>query len=64
VAFTSDAAWDPTTLDNVTDFTVLNKNLILSRADEYFGARLSDTGEKGTKLLRKCLWNVAMAIDS
>ena len=38
VAFTSDAAWDPTTLDNEMDLTVLNKNSILNRADEYFSA--------------------------
>ena len=40
VAFTSEAAWDPTKLGN---------QMGLKRIDEYFGARLSDTGEKGTQ---------------
>ena len=47
VAFISDVAWDPKTLENETDLTALNKNLILNRADEFVGARLPDTGEKG-----------------
>ena len=68
VAFTSDAAWDPMTLDTETDLTVLNKNLILSRANEYFGARLSDTGEKGTQriiakmLMERCYGNRQLSV--
>ena len=52
VVFTSDAAWDPTTLDNEMDLNCI---------DEYFGTRLSDTGEKGTQriiakmLMERCL---------
>ena len=46
--FTSDVAWDPSLLDNETDLGILNNNLNLHHGDENFGARLSDTGEKGT----------------
>ena len=35
-------------LDDETDLGILNNNLNLTRGDENSGARLSDTGEKGT----------------
>ena len=40
VAFTSGAAWDPSTLDNETDLTVLNKNLSRHWVPYAFGTLL------------------------
>ena len=48
VIFASDVKWDPSILENETDLGILNNNSNLNRGDENFGARLSDTGEKGT----------------
>ena len=48
VIFTSDVAWDPSILENKTDLGILNNNLNLHHGEGNFGARLSDTGEKGT----------------
>ena len=49
VIFTSDVAWDPSLLDNETDFGILNNNLNLNHGDLHFGARLSDNRENGTQ---------------
>ena len=62
VIFNSNAAWDPSLLDNETDLGILNNNLNLNRGDLHFGARLSDNGENGTQriiakiLTKNLLW--------
>ena len=48
VTFTSDVTWDPTVLDDETDLTMPNDNLIVDIDEEYYDARSSDTGEKST----------------
>ena len=49
VVLTSDVTWDPTVLDNETDLSVPNDNLIVDIDEEYYDARSSDIGEKGTQ---------------
>ena len=41
--------WDLTVLDNETDLNVPNDNLIVDIDEEYYDARSSDIGEKGTQ---------------
>ena len=44
VVFTSDETWDPTVLDDETDLTVPNDNLIIKILDEEFiSTHSSDT---------------------
>ena len=67
VAFTSDAAWEPMTLDNETDLTVLNTNLkfsIMPTMNTLVHACQTLGRKAPSALLRKCLWNVATAIGS
>ena len=55
---TSDVAWDLTILDNETDLNVHNDNLIVNIDEEYYDARLSDIGEKGTqRIIAEMLWD-------
>ena len=59
VVLTSDVTWDPTVLDNETDLNIPNDNLIVDFDEEYYDARSSDIGEKGTQcILRKCSWTI------
>ena len=49
VVLISDVTWDPTVFDNETDLSVPNDNLIVDIEEEYYDARSSDIGEKGTQ---------------
>ena len=50
--------WDPTILDNETDLSVPNDNLIVNIDEQYYDARSSDIGEKGTQRnIAEMLWD-------
>ena len=51
VVLTSDVTWDPTVLDNEMDLNVPNDNLIVDIDEEYYNARSSHIGEKGTQCI-------------
>ena len=56
--FTSDVTWDPTVLDDETDLTMPNDNLIVNIDEEYYDARSLDTGEKSTQcIIAEMLWD-------
>ena len=58
VVLTSDVTWDPTVLDNETDLHHPNDNLIVDIDEEYYDARLSDIGEKGTqRIITEMFWD-------
>ena len=58
VVLTSDVTWDLTVLDNETDLSVPNDNLIVDIDEEYYDARSSVIGEKGTqRIIAEMLWD-------
>ena len=58
MVLTSDVTWDPTILDNETDLNIPNDNLIVDIDEEYYDARSSDIGEKGTqRIIAEMHWD-------
>jgi hypothetical protein len=56
VVFTSDIKWDPTVLDNETDLTVTNDNLIIQDFDaQVHDSYSSDTGENTQRIIAEML---------
>ena len=49
--------WHGILLDNETDLNVPNDNLIVDIDEEYYDARSSDIGEKGTQCIIAMLWD-------